>query len=148
MIDLSKIRPTLEGQYLLPSLTFGWNDELISVLNASKVAPKTLDQYFNDWGVSISKPNKPRLKNTASGRKLIKNLLADSGAKILGIGETTEKAVKNATQDLHSEFKHLMPGQFANFPAYKWTYLQPDYLVLDQITMPDNSNICLILQRG
>ena len=148
MIDLSKMRPTVEGQYLLPSLTYGWNDELISALNASKVAPKTLDQYFNDWGVSISKPDKPRLKNTTSGRKLIKNLLSGSGAKILGIGETTEKAVKNATQGLHSEFKHLMPGQCANFPAYKWTYLQPDYLVLEQITMPDNSNICLILQRG
>lgn len=148
MIDTSKMRPTVEGQYLLPSLTYGWNDELISALNASKVAPKTLDQYLNDWDVNVSKYNKKRLKNTANGRKLIKNLLTNSGAKILGIGDTTEKAVKNATHILHNEFKHLMPGQCANFPAYKWTYLQPDYLILDQITMPDNSNIYLILQRG
>lgn len=148
MIDTSKMRPTVDGQYLLPSLTYGWNDELISTLNARKVTPKTLDQYFKSWNVNVSKHDKNRLKNTASGRELIKNLLTNRGAKILGIGKTTEKAVKNATQTLHSEFNHLMPGQCANFPAYKWTYLQPDYLVLEQITLPDNSNICLILQRG
>lgn len=154
MIDISKIRPTYEGQYLLPSLTYGWNDELISALNANKVAPKPLDQYFDYWGIfdywgmQIPKRVKDRCKNTPHGREIIKDLLIGSGAKVLGIGNSVEKAVANATRKLNYEFKHIMPGQFANFPAYKWTYLQPDYLVLEQITLPDRSNVCLILQIG
>lgn len=148
MIDTSKIRPTFEGQYLLPSLTYGWNDELIAALKKNSVAPKPLDQYFDYWGIQLSKRDKDRCTNTPHGREIIKSLLTSSGAKVLGIGGSVEKAVANATRKLNYEFKHLMPGQFANFPAYKWTYLQPDYLVLEQITMPDNSNICLILQRG
>lgn len=148
MINISKIRPTYEGQYLLPSLTYGWNDELIEALKKNRVTTKPLVQYFNYWGIQLSKRDKDRCKNTPHGREIIKSLLTSSGAKVLGIGGSVEKAVANATRKLNCEFKHLMPGQFANFPAYKWTYLQPDYLVLEQITMPDNSNICLILQRG
>lgn len=148
MINISKIRPTYEGQYLLPSLTYGWNDELIETLKKNSIAPKPLDQYFDYWGMQIPKRVKDRCKNTPHGRELIKDLLIGSGAKVLGIGDSIEKAVNSATRKLNYEFKHLMPGQFANFPAYKWTYLQPDYLVLEQIALPDNSNICLILQRG
>lgn len=148
MIDTSKMRPTVEGQYLLPSLTYGWNDELIKALKESSVTPKPLDQYFDYWDIQVLKRGKDRCKNTPRGREFIKDLLTSSGAKVLGIGDSIEKAVADATHELHYEFKHLMPGQCTNFPAYKWTYLQPDYLVLEQITMPDNSNICLILQRG
>lgn len=148
MIDTSKMRPTVKGQYLLPSLTYGWNDELIKALKESSAMPKPLVQYFDYWGIQLSKSDKDRCKNTPHGREIIKNLLTNSGAKVLGIGDSVEKAVADATRKLNCEFKHLMPGQFANFPAYKWTYLQPDYLVLEQITMPNNSTICLILQRG
>lgn len=148
MINISKIRPTYEGQYLLPSLTYGWNDELIEALKKNSITPKPLVQYFDCWGIQLSKRDKDRCKNTPHGREIIKSLLTSSGAKVLGIGDSIEKAVANATRKLNYEFKHLMPGQFANFPAYKWTYLQPDYLVLEQIATPDNSNICLILQRG
>lgn len=148
MINISKIRPTYEGQYLLPSLTYGWNDELIDALKKNSAKPKPLVQYLDYWGIQLSKRDKDRCKNTPHGRELIKSLLTSSGAKVLGIGDSVEKAVNSATRKLNYEFKHLMPGQFANFPAYKWTYLQPNYLVLEQIAMPDNSNICLILQRG
>lgn len=148
MINISKIRPTYEGQYLLPSLTYGWNDELIEALKKNCEAPKPLDQYFDYWGMRIPKHVKDRCKNTPHGREIIKDLLIGSGAKVLGIGSSVEKAVNSATRKLNCEFKHLMPGQFANFPAYKWTYLQPDYLVLEQITLPDRSNVCLILQIG
>lgn len=148
MINISKIRPTYEGQYLLPSLTYGWNDELIKALKESSAMPKPLDQYLDYWDVQVSKSDKDRCKNTPHGHEIIKDLLTNSGAKVLGIGSSVEKAVNSATRKLHYEFKHLMPGQFANFPVYKWTYLQPEYLVLDQITLPDNSNICLILQKG
>lgn len=148
MINISKIRSAYEGQYLLLSLTYGWNDELIKALKESSAMPKPLVQYFAYWGIQLSKSDKDRCKNTPHGREIIKSLLTSNGAKVLGIGSSVEKAVNSATRKLNYEFKHLMPGQFANFPACKWTYLQPDYLVLEQITMPDNSTICLILKRG
>lgn len=92
MIDTSKIRPTFKGQYLLPSLTYGWNDELIAALKKNSVAPKPLDQYFDYWGIQLSKRDKDCCTNTPHGRKIIKSLLTSSGAKVLGIGGSVEKS--------------------------------------------------------
>lgn len=147
-ITLDKIKDTTEGKYMVPSMAFGWNDELVGFLEQNKNTPVKLSDYLESWDAHLLTDDLKLCKNTPKGRNFIRQNLITVGGKVLGIGQTTAKAVCDATKRLNREYKTLMPGQYANFTAYKWTYLQPEYLVADQVILPDKSNVIIILQRG
>lgn len=114
----------LDGLYLNPRATYGWNDELATVLkhralsNTMEVATmireciddENVDQYL------------AKVTSAKAAYQLFSSVIPS-----YGYGYTVGQAIKQATRKFSSQFKHLMPGQFSNATAYKWTYLNPEY---------------------
>lgn len=127
-IDCSLIKPDpsnpVDGLYLNPRTTYGWNDELATVLK-HRALSNTMDvatmirEYVDDENVD------QYLAKVTSAKAAYQ--LFSSVIPSYGYGYTVEQAIKRATQRFNKQFKHLMPGQFSNATAYKWTYLNPEY---------------------
>lgn len=147
MLNLrNKIKQTPFGDYLLPSLARGAKQELISIIKTRNIKPIALADYAGTWDWQPSNSDLKLCKNTPKGRKFIRQNLTMHGAKILGIGKDAEHAYQDAVKRLNLEYKSLAPNQYANFDAYKWSYLDIDYLAFAQVNMPDKSKIVLIIQ--
>ena len=141
MINLNLIEHGryVEGDYLNPRQTFGWNDELVETLKTVETAPVEIHEFFNHLEAN---------KDTPKGRNALYETLSLLGIKSLGIGKDIKHAVDDATKRLNKVYKHLAIGQYANFTAMKWDYLNPDYLMVDQIALPNNKTLCIIEQIG
>ena len=150
MINLNLIEHGryVEGDYLNPRQTFGWNDELVETLKTVETAPVEMHEFFNHLEANLSESELEAIKDTPKGRNALYETLNSLGIKSLGIGKDIKHAVDDATKRLNKVYKHLAIGQYANFTAMKWDYLNPDYLMVDQIVLPNNKTLCIIEQLG
>lgn len=128
-IDLNLISHEPDGLYLNPRHTFGWNDYLLAQVAQTIVTYHSVHDFLLDLvtdneheaqGIQLAFDAQPTAQNLA-------NILSHSDP-VYGYGSTTTEALRRATHRLNQKFKRLAPGQYANFPAFKWTYLDPEYL--------------------
>lgn len=103
-----------------------------------------LCDFYRD---AILSPMFPETRRICSGVRSYDDLSA-VGIKCLGIGKDTQHAVSDATKRLNAIYKRLAPGQYENFAAMKWSYLDPEYLIEDQVILPDHKILCIIEQLG
>lgn len=131
------IEDTWEGKSLNPRFTFGWNDQLISIIDNQEVAYDSVEELIKDTltddptevqALLMQFEKSPKPLTLA---KIFKNYIP-----IYGWGADAKHAVQSATRNLNKEYKHLMAGQFENPTAYKWTYLNPEYLGIYKVHDP------------
>jgi hypothetical protein len=137
-----------EGPYLNPRDTFGWTEELVQYLESVKTAPAGLKEYLNNLEANLTDKELSKIKDTPKGRQALYDDLSAVGIKCLGIGKDTKHAVGDATKRLNAIYKRLAPGQYKNFAALKWSYLDPEYLIEDQVIVHDHKILCIIEQLG
>ena len=150
MIDTNLIQDNMyyEGPYLNPRATFGWNEELIRDLESDKTAPVGLKEYLYNLEANLTDKELSKIKDTPKGKQALYDDLSAVGIKCLGIGKDTNHAVGDATKRLNAIYKRLAPEQYGNFAAMKWSYLDPEYLIEDQVILPDHKILCIIEQLG
>lgn len=150
MIDTNLIQDNMyyAGPYLNPRDTFGWNEELVQDLESVKTAPVALKDYLDNLEANLTDKELSKIKDTPKGRQALYDDLSAVGIKCLGIGKDTKHAVGDATKRLNAIYKRLAPGQYANFAAMKWSYLDPEYLIEDQVILPNHKILCIIEQLG
>lgn len=130
------MQETPEGQSLNPRFTFGWNQQLAAYIDQEPGEASVQDlltNYVTDdpkevQALLIDFEAKPTAKTLA-------NILGNTFS-VCGYGIDGQHAVKSATRHFNQQYKHLMPGQFENATAYKWTYLNPEYLKIFKVEDP------------
>jgi hypothetical protein len=138
-INTSLIKPDADnpryGLYLNPRETFGWNEQLIQLIEQTPEQP--LDSLLEEYQCLNTK----EMQENPTVKKLSE--LLNLEIPIYGIGKNSKQALNNATKKLNNQFKKLMFGQYSNAVAFKWTYLDPQYLKIIKTTISENQIIIL-----
>ena len=73
MINLNLIEHGryVEGDYLNPRQTFGWNDELVETLKTVETAPVEIHEFFNHLEANLSESELEAIKDTPKGRNAL-----------------------------------------------------------------------------
>lgn len=131
------IQDTPAGKSLNPRVTFGWNDQLESIINNQEVAYMSVEEFIKDILTDDSvEVQKMLMQFEASPKPRTLAKLTSNYLPIYGYGNDAKHAIQSATRKFNREYKQLMPGQYENPTAYKWTYLNPEYLEIYKIDDP------------
>lgn len=148
-IDLSLIIREPDGLYLNPRHTFGWNDQLLAKVGQTIITYTSIHDFLLDLvtdneheaqGIQMAFDAQPTAQNLAS--------ILSHTDPVYGYGATTAETLQRATRKLNQKFKRLAPGQYANFPAFKWTYLDPEYLHAYQIHDPSHQQTIVLFAKA
>lgn len=140
------IQNTSAGKSLNPRATFGWNDKLADIVNNQAIAYPSIEAFITDILTDDPKEVQRLLTQFAASPKpqTLAKLTSDY-LPIYGYGTDAKHAIQSATRQLNRKYKRLMPGQYENPAAFKWTYLNPKYLSSYKIDDPDKSLHILLL---
>lgn len=131
------IQDTPAGKSLNHRVTFGWNDQLASIIDNQEVAYMSVEEFIKDILTDDSvEVQKMLMQFEASPKPRTLAKITSNYLSIYGYGNDAKHAIQSATRKFNREYKQLMPGQFENPTAYKWTYLNPEYLGIYKIDDP------------
>lgn len=140
------IQDTTAGKSLNPRTTFGWNDELTDIVNNQAIAYTSIEAFITDILTDDPTEVQELLKQFEASPKpqtLVK--LTSNYLPTYGYGTDANHAIQSATRKLNRKYKKLMPGQYENPTAFKWTYLNPKYLESYKIDDPAKNLHILLL---
>lgn len=140
------IQATSAGKSLNPRATFGWNDELADIVNTQAIAYPSIEAFITD--VLTDDPTEVQKLLTQFAASPQPRTLAKLTSNYLptyGYGPDAKHAIQSATRQLNRKYKQLMPGQYENPTAFKWTYLNPKYLRSYKIDDPVKNLHTLLL---
>lgn len=131
------IQDTPAGKSLNPRVTFGWNDQLANIIDNQEVAYMSVEEFIKDILTDDSaEVQKMLMQFEASPKPRTLAKLTSNYLPIHGYGTDAKHAIQSATRKFNREYKQLMSGQYENPTAYKWTYLNPEYLGIYKIDDP------------
>lgn len=131
------IQDTPAGKSLNPRVTFGWKDQLENIIDNQEVAYMSVEEFIKD--ILTDDPievQKMLMQFEASPKPRTLAKLTSNYLSIYGYGTDAKHAIQSATRKFNREYKQLMPDQYENPTAYKWTYLNPEYLGIYKIDDP------------
>lgn len=121
---------TGDGRYLNPRDTAGWKQEWIQSFNQwSETAYISYQAFLDDFiGEEDSHDRREcaaafELTGTKQLNALEKSL--SNVLKLNALGRTPENAYQRAVKHLHQQYDRIADGSYANFNAFKWSYLDP-----------------------
>ena len=146
MIDTNLIQTDFTGAKTLnPRQTFGWNAELEQVINDYPVDWSSVTDFIKDvitYDPELLKQYLAQYRTQPKPETLAKILR--NYIPVYGYGHSAKSAVQSATRRFSQKFKRLMPGQYENLAAYKWEYLDPQFLGIYKIVTPNAKPIIII----
>lgn len=146
MIDTSLIKEDYFGAKTLnPRQTFGWNAELEQVINDYPVDWSSVTDFIKDvitYDPELLKQYLAQYRTQPKPETLAK--IMHNYIPVYGYGHSAKSAVQSATRQFSQKFKRLMPGQYENLAAYKWAYLDPQFLGIYKIATPNAKPIIII----
>lgn len=140
------IQDTTAGKSLNPRATFGWNDELADIVNNQAIAYSSIEAFITNVLTDDSTEVQRLLSQfEASPKPQTLAKLTNNYLPTYGYGADAKRAIQAATRQLNRKYKQLMPGQYENPTAFKWTYLNPKYLTNYKIDDPAKNLHVLLL---
>lgn len=136
------------GKSINPRIVFGWNGQLINIIDNREVSYDSVQELIEDTLTDDpAQVQKLLMQFEKNPKPITLAKIFKSYIPIYGWGVDAKHAVQSATRNLTNQYKRLLEGQYENATAYKWDYLNPEHLGIYKVNDPVLKTQIILLGR-